>query len=175
MSTGWRLRWRLGVTALAAGILAAQSSAMLGGVTPPVVRLDAEKLPSQHELAQWSTDNGLPSSRVFAVAQTGDGYLWIATAEGLARFEGTRFTVFDGGLAPELANVSVRRLLATRDGGPWLAGRDRALATLPEDGGDGDALLAAADRALYQAKRGGRNRVVTCGPAILQAGLSRAR
>lgn len=43
----------------------------------------------------WSTEEGLPQSSVHAIAQTRDGYLWIATEGGLARFDGERFKIFD--------------------------------------------------------------------------------
>jgi hypothetical protein len=38
----------------------------------------------------WQSDEGLPSNRVQAIAQTPDGYLWVGTQEGLARFDGRR-------------------------------------------------------------------------------------
>lgn len=43
----------------------------------------------------WGTEEGLPQSSVHSLAQTPDGYLWIATEGGLARFDGTSFTLFD--------------------------------------------------------------------------------
>ena len=42
----------------------------------------------------WRTEQGLPRDTVTAMAQTNDGYLWIGSALGLARFDGVRFTVF---------------------------------------------------------------------------------
>ena len=39
--------------------------------------------------------SGLPHNTVMAMAQTADGYVWLGTEEGLARFDGDRFTVFD--------------------------------------------------------------------------------
>src|ERR1043166_1643072 len=45
-------------------------------------------------LETCTTDNGLPNAPVNAVLQTSDGYLWLATYDGLARFDGLRFTVF---------------------------------------------------------------------------------
>ena len=42
----------------------------------------------------WSTEEGLPQSSVHAIAQTRDGYLWVATEGGLARFDGVGFRVF---------------------------------------------------------------------------------
>src|SRR5579872_6115420 len=52
---------------------------------------------TQYMQAVWSTQSGLPQSSVYSIAQTPDGYLWFATEEGLARFDGMRFTVFDRG------------------------------------------------------------------------------
>jgi polysaccharide pyruvyl transferase WcaK-like protein len=43
----------------------------------------------------WTTDEGLPDSSVLSITQTRDGYLWIGTRGGLARFDGVRFVVFD--------------------------------------------------------------------------------
>jgi signal transduction histidine kinase/ligand-binding sensor domain-containing protein len=43
----------------------------------------------------WSTEEGLPQSSVHSILQTRDGYLWVATEAGLARFDGAAFRVFD--------------------------------------------------------------------------------
>lgn len=42
----------------------------------------------------WQMDNGLPDNSVTGIAQTPDGYLWVATESGLARFDGARFQDF---------------------------------------------------------------------------------
>src|SRR5687767_998447 len=42
----------------------------------------------------WEVDEGLPVNAVQAIAQTADGYLWLATGSGLVRFDGLRFTNF---------------------------------------------------------------------------------
>lgn len=39
----------------------------------------------------WQADDGLPGDNVTGVAQSADGYLWIGTQSGLARFDGVRF------------------------------------------------------------------------------------
>ena len=57
----------------------------------------------------------LPFSAVRSLAQTKDGYLWLATYEGVFRFDGIRFTRFD-----PLSTASPRQLLATHDGGLWV-------------------------------------------------------
>jgi signal transduction histidine kinase/ligand-binding sensor domain-containing protein len=50
---------------------------------------------AQYRFDHWTTDNGLPQNTVTGVVQTRDGYLWLTTFDGLARFDGVRFTVFD--------------------------------------------------------------------------------
>jgi len=42
----------------------------------------------------WQTSEGMPSNVVSAVQRDADGFLWIATGAGVARFDGTRFEVF---------------------------------------------------------------------------------
>ena len=57
--------------------------------------LDPALQPSQYVLETWQTADGLPENSAVAIARTPDGYLWIGAEEGLARFDGVRFTVFD--------------------------------------------------------------------------------
>src|ERR1041385_1566339 len=44
----------------------------------------------------WTTEKGLPENSVFSLLQTRDGYLWVGTGYGLARFDGIHFKTFDG-------------------------------------------------------------------------------
>src|ERR1700674_1977128 len=56
----------------------------------------AESLPFDRLAHQaWSSENGLPQNSVHQILQTRDGYLWIATEGGVARFNGTQFTIFN--------------------------------------------------------------------------------
>src|SRR5215471_12295179 len=48
----------------------------------------------------WDMQDGLPDSTVKAIAQTLDGYLWVGTRAGLARFDGVHFRVFTSENAP---------------------------------------------------------------------------
>jgi signal transduction histidine kinase/CheY-like chemotaxis protein/ligand-binding sensor domain-containing protein len=68
----------------------------------------------------WTTTNGLPNDTVRAIAQTADGYLWFATVDGLARFDGVDFTVFNGSNAPLLKRSTLTALLAAPDGSLWI-------------------------------------------------------
>jgi signal transduction histidine kinase/ligand-binding sensor domain-containing protein len=68
----------------------------------------------------WGADEGLPSSVVAAIAQTRDGYLWLGTYNGLVRFDGLRFKVFDPGNTPALTESRVTSLIADDDGALWI-------------------------------------------------------
>ena len=82
--------------------------------------LDSRRELSQFSHEVWLTENGLPQNTVHAVAQTKDGYVWIGTEEGLARFDGIKFTVFDKQNTPELRSNYIRTLLADRLGALWI-------------------------------------------------------
>ena len=43
----------------------------------------------------WSSDEGLPQNSVYSIAQDKQGFLWMGTAEGLVKFDGTEFELFD--------------------------------------------------------------------------------
>lgn len=64
--------------------------------------------------------SGLPQNSVQAITQTPDGYIWIGTAEGLARFDGVRFTNFTRDNVPEFASDVVTSLSADSAGRLWI-------------------------------------------------------
>src|SRR5882672_12274342 len=69
----------------------------------------------------WRTQDGLPESRIRAIAQTPDGYLWIGTPGGLARFDGVRFVVYSRFNTPSISDENIRSLAVARDGSLWIA------------------------------------------------------
>ena len=69
----------------------------------------------------WTTANGLPQNTVTGVVQTPDGYLWLATFDGLARFDGVRFTIFDKGNTKGILNNRFSQLFVDKDGINWAA------------------------------------------------------
>jgi ligand-binding sensor domain-containing protein/signal transduction histidine kinase len=77
--------------------------------------------PASEYLARvWQTDEGLPNNRVQAIAQTPDGYLWVGTSEGLARFDGMQFTTFSGPRSLGINRASISALCAATDGTLWI-------------------------------------------------------
>src|SRR5688572_17377799 len=69
----------------------------------------------------WTTENGLPQNTVQTIVQTQDGYLWIGTQEGLVRFDGLNFTVFDKENTPAFKSNDIRFLQQDRNGRLWIS------------------------------------------------------
>src|SRR4051812_3038037 len=81
--------------------------------------LSPAKALSQYSVTVWSQQQGLPQDTIRAITQTADGFLWLGTDEGLARFDGYEFVAFgkdQGGLPSNSVNV----LAAGRDGSLWI-------------------------------------------------------
>lgn len=69
----------------------------------------------------WENDDGLPQNSVIAMTQTRDGYLWLGTINGLARFDGRRrFTVFDEDNTPGLGSSPIVGLFEDSRGSLWI-------------------------------------------------------
>jgi len=113
------------------------------GLPPPAQGLDPRKALTQLGHDHWTMDDGLPVTSVEVLAQTPDGYLWTGDEEGLARFDGARFTPFNRRNVPGFANHDVRSLAVRREGGLWVGtwrglflfqdGRARQIPVIPED------------------------------------------
>jgi len=89
----------------------------------PVFAVPPTKAVTQYASTTWTQAEGLPIDMVRSIAQTSDGFLWIGTDEGLARFDGHEFTVF--GIANgALPNDFVTTLAAARDGSLWIGTSD---------------------------------------------------
>jgi diguanylate cyclase (GGDEF)-like protein len=86
----------------------------------PAGALDPTKAFSQYMQTNWNAQNGLRQKTVNAVAQTADGFLWLATEEGLIRFDGQSFLTFDERNAPGLGDRLIRSLAPSPDGGMWI-------------------------------------------------------
>ncbi len=98
--------------------------ATLGGLSSsPVAALDPSLKPSQYVADNWQIPEGLPQTSAQAVTRTPDGYLWIGTQEGLARFDGVRFTVYDGSTEAAIPNKHIAVLYVDRAGRLWIGTR----------------------------------------------------
>ena len=136
--------------ALGVGLFFAATRLMAGTISPWFARA-------------WQTDEGLPDNAVVGIAQTKDGFLWVATQGGLARFDGNQFRDFapitevgvPSGLLHGLAVDRRDRLWVTKDGGvlAWVdqgrttsltlrGGSANARAVTPVEDGEGSLWAA---------------------------------
>ncbi len=75
----------------------------------------------------WSTEQGLPQNSVHSIEQTSDGYIWVATEGGLARFDGIRFKTFQKQTDPAFRSNDICCLLAGHAGDLWIGTSDGLL------------------------------------------------
>ena len=75
---------------------------------------------TQFRSTQWTADSGLPQNIIRGIVQTPDGYLWVATLNGVARFDGVRFTVFDKSNTPGIAANRFAAMVHGVGGDLWL-------------------------------------------------------
>jgi signal transduction histidine kinase/ligand-binding sensor domain-containing protein len=92
---------------------------LFGVFATPLSALDPRKSLTQYSRTDWTQESGLPQDTIRAIAQTPNGYLWLGTDEGLARFDGYEFVVFDRA-SGALPDNSVIALAAARDGSLWI-------------------------------------------------------
>ncbi|MFL6333109.1 MAG: two-component regulator propeller domain-containing protein [Pyrinomonadaceae bacterium] len=86
----------------------------------PVQTATAEEQPVRYLHHAWNTENGLPQNSVTTILQSRDGYLWVGTFGGLARFDGVKFTIFDTGNSPGLKSNRIITLYEDRAGVLWI-------------------------------------------------------
>lgn len=96
----------------------------------------------------WTTRDGLPHNSVNDIAQTPEGYLWFATWEGLVRFNGHEFKLFDRRNLPLLRDSSLRALHVDAQGRLVIGGARGTLAR--QDGRGGWEALPAAPAMVTQ-------------------------
>ncbi len=141
------------------------------GATADALALDPGRRLSQYIYDVWTTDDGLPMGVVNAVLQTRDGYLWVATEQGLARFDGVRFEIYSTRTTPGLANNRITSLYEDSAGALWLTTdgglavyRDGAFSSLTQDDGLPHAVVQAVledtDGALWVGTKGALARLV---------------
>src|SRR6266536_1432669 len=82
-----------GAVSLGCGLLLALPTSARSQTPAP--GLDPQKPITQYVHDVWQIDQGLPQNSVLAMAQTGDGYLWLGTESGWARFDGVTFTTYN--------------------------------------------------------------------------------
>ena len=87
--------------------------------TPDAYAIDPSRTLAQYSRTVWTEAQGLHQDTIRDIAQTRDGYLWLATDEGLVRFDGYDFVTYSESNS-ELPDNLVTTLTASSDGSLWL-------------------------------------------------------
>ncbi len=97
-------------------ITRAKPSTQSDRVLPPSPKEPLSKL----LISQWTVDDGLPTNTLMNIHRSAEGYLWIASYSGLARFDGINFEIFDRKTHPQLDTNSFVQFLEEEDGTLWI-------------------------------------------------------
>ena len=110
------------------------SAAVIFGLANPSPVCGREaSLTGEFATETWTTDNGMPHNTVTALLQTRKGYIWAATYNGIAQFDGDRFKVFDASNTQGLNDSRITALYEDPAGAVWI-GHDRGEVTRCVDG-----------------------------------------
>lgn len=138
--------------------------------TASAYALEPSSMVAHYGYDQWDSDSGLPQNSVETILQTRDGYIWLGTEEGLVRFDGVHFQIFDTRNTNVLGDDFIQALCQTRDGDLWIgtlnglsrfhAGRFYRMAYGDTfEGRQVNAIHEAADGALWIGSRDGLARL----------------
>lgn len=104
----------------------------LAFASPSSLALQTQKQLTQYVLRNWQEEQGLPHASVYEIMQTRRGYIWIGTPEGLVRFDGVRFMLFDQLVTGKLPASEIHALYEDREGTLWV-GTARGLVQITSD------------------------------------------
>lgn len=101
-------------------VRAVMTALLLGTLPLFHFALDPHKPMSQYMHDAWGIREGLPQNTVRTITRTRNGYLWMGTEEGLVRFDGVRFEVFDRRKVKELLSDRIISICEGRDQCLWI-------------------------------------------------------
>jgi signal transduction histidine kinase/ligand-binding sensor domain-containing protein len=93
---------------------------ILLSIANPASALDPNMRITQYRHTAWRIQEGAFASAPTAIAQTADGYIWIAAGSGLVKYDGVRFSPWSPPAASTLSGAIVYSLHASSDGTLWI-------------------------------------------------------
>jgi diguanylate cyclase (GGDEF)-like protein len=112
------MNWRSLLHRLPSSLLAALLCSL---AAPTAYALDPEKSFDDYVKDTWSIEEGLPQITVLAIEQDRDGYLWLGTQAGIARFDGARFVPYAPDNTPEIPGLYTYDLHEDSNNRLWIA------------------------------------------------------
>lgn len=92
-----------------------------------LVLASTQPVQAQYQVESWTTDNGLPQNTVNSALQSRDGYIWLATLDGLVRYDGVKFTIFNRHNSPGIGSNRFTKLKEDAAGNLWAATEDAGI------------------------------------------------
>lgn len=86
----------------------------------PLLALDPNKTIGNYIHHTWTTRDGLPQDTIYCIAQDHQGFIWIGTGKGLARFDGREFKIFNKSNTSAIKNDSITSLFMAGDKTLWI-------------------------------------------------------
>jgi signal transduction histidine kinase len=147
------------------------SMLIIGGLAGQALALDPTQAVGSYLQTHFAKEDGLPSSIVNVILQTRNGFLWVGTREGLARFDGRHFTTIE--LSPQTPTEGLSQALAEGPDGDLWAGTNTGVLRIPSASLDQFGRLPAR---VYHAGAGPGDTITALqfsGDGVLWAGTGR--
>lgn len=109
------------------GSLLCSHALLLAGSQEPAHLPGSRPFADRYHWRQWKVEDGLPENTIQSIIQSHDGYLWLATHRGFARFDGVRFTCFDRSNTPLLPSDNCIALAEDAEHALWIGTAGGAL------------------------------------------------
>lgn len=103
---------------------------LLAGYSLTLNALEPSKAISQYYLSIWQRDRGFEQNSIFSIVQSNEGYIWLGTQNGLVRFDGIRFNVYNKSNTKQLLDNYIRALYVDRKGNLWIGTMEGGLSCL---------------------------------------------
>jgi len=86
----------------------------------PFEEIEVTKPLSQYTYKEWTMNSGLPNNAIMDITKTSEGFMWLATFNGLVRFDGREFKVFNRSNTPEFVTNSISSLVVDSNNQLWV-------------------------------------------------------
>ncbi len=109
------------------------SLTLVGQEAIPMQGIDGSKPIAQYTVDSWDNEDGLPTNAVLDIEKTSRGFMWLATFNGLVRFDGVDFQVYDKSNTQQLKSNNISTLLVDQMDQLWIGTNGGGLVKMAQD------------------------------------------